>query len=239
MKKRDVILLLLVGFFLVTAMLLSLTNSSRQKSLENYAVARKAVIESMEFKKSEPASSTEDSESSEPVKFDSKPKLKRLPTKDDTINFQPSITGVGVVLTKAYIGALKRFESAVWNVNPDAANKFNIEIGLQARLIGDVETARKHYWEALKRERQPEKRNRICGYLAWLEEDTRVAEMLLEKSCDDDDTNALIKAIFIAARTGSDELQDYYFQRLEKANPEHAEEIEKRFDRNRKRNKTH
>jgi len=115
--------------------------------------------------------------------------------------------------TGAWLGALKRVESAVWLAKPDSIGSFVLEIGTESFQMGDFTTARDYLREALRTEKRDFSRGWICGWLAWLEEDPEVAMALLQESCASGNALQLRDAMHLAILTNSDDLADYYFRR--------------------------
>ena len=123
-------------------------------------------------------------------------------------------TGLGRAFMKVYIAGLKRVESSIWLVRPDLVERFDVEIGYQSLRFGDIDAARNYLREAVPRLDDGFWRSYMKGNLAWLEEDPRVTERLLEESCADDDPHLLWNAVELTSETGSDQLRDYYANRL-------------------------
>jgi hypothetical protein len=115
--------------------------------------------------------------------------------------------------TGAWLGALKRVESAVWLVKPGSTGSFAIEIGSESFQMGDFTTARNYLREALRTGKRDFSREWICSWLAWLEEDPEVATALLQESCASGNALSLRDAMHLAIFTNSDDLADYYFKR--------------------------
>lgn len=120
------------------------------------------------------------------------------------------------LLTWGYLGALKPAESLVWLVSPESARGFEVEIGREAFVNGDVETARNYLREALRKETGDWSRAWICSMLAWLEDDPEVATALLRESClggNGRDRYRLMEALDLCILTRSDALAEHYFGR--------------------------
>lgn len=94
------------------------------------------------------------------------------------------------------------------------------EVGRWSLHLGDFDAARSHLREAVRVEKDESWRKTLGALLAWVEEDPKVATVLLEQSCSGQPYAAMpevwapLNALELAVMTGSDELADYYFQRF-------------------------
>ena len=122
--------------------------------------------------------------------------------------------------TRAYLGGLKRVESASWLSSGDSSRGFALEIGYESYRMGDFETAKKYLREALRIEQEQFRREHICSMLAWLEEDPEIAAALLRESCVSGNRHRLSQAMTLTVVTGSDGLADHYFKRWANAIPQ-------------------
>jgi len=140
--------------------------------------------------------------------------LVRLPTREEIFREKDNYRGFDRAFMKVYIAGLKRVESSIWLARPDLVERFDAEIGIESLRFGDVDAARDYLREAVTRMEDGFWRSYLKGKLAWIEDDPRVAERLLEQSCADDNPRLLWNAVLLADETGSDQLRDYYANRL-------------------------
>lgn len=152
------------------------------------------------------------------------PRLKRAPSPDEIAGrFRPA-QGVGRIITAAKVGFAKRLDGALYALNPEKCKRFAAAIAIDSADLGDFDTARTYFREALEADAPPRIHKHICVSLAWLEDDPGVAEKLLERACAGDDYDyGLYSAARLADATGSIELRDHYVARLRKVNPKMAE----------------
>ncbi|MBI5092912.1 MAG: hypothetical protein HZB26_10780 [Candidatus Hydrogenedentes bacterium] len=90
----------------------------------------------------------------------------------------------------------------------------------------DWETAKRLYRQALDCRSNTRHTAQVCYIrLAWMEDDPKVADRLLELACPSGDESpyVLTEAASLAYLTGSRELFDYYFDRLQQLDPQQAE----------------
>lgn len=103
-------------------------------------------------------------------------------------------------------------EAVLWFLNAGAA----------AEALHDWQTATNYYREVLDSSPDESLRRLSCCRLAWLEEDSGVAERLLELSCESDDPYCMLEAIRLAEATGSGALREHYLARLKALDTESA-----------------
>jgi hypothetical protein len=127
--------------------------------------------------------------------------------------------------TRAYLVGLKRAETVVWKIAPESVGGFVSEIAYESSRMGDWDSAKTWFREALREETRPGMREHICGKLAWFEDDPETAATLLRYSCASDSPHRLQNATILAIVTGSDALADHYFRRWVKVEaPEQLEQ---------------
>ena len=237
MKKREVVIVIVIVFCTMLVALLHVATGIRQRAFETEWSVPSAVPvavvpptpqrvadgESASTSEQEPSSDPESANPDLPESDQNDTSeetssqtahLVRLPGREEILRKNHQYGGFDRAFMKTYIGGLKMVESTIWLANPDFAEKFAGEIGSESLRYGDLETARDYLREAAQHKQNGFWRNVSMARLAWLEEDPRVVERLLEESCADDDWFALRNATELTEVTGSEQLRDYYAARL-------------------------
>jgi hypothetical protein len=189
MKKRDVIIIAVVGACIVLLAVFQVTLTVRQNAFETRESL--SVVEPggsasenvSDIDNSGDVSATEDEEEqTDAEKTEAGIHLARLPTRDEILAAKDTTRGADRAFMKVYIGGLKRFESAAWIADKEFAEKFAGEIGSESLNLGDLETARDYLRIAVKTESKDRWRHLFQGRLAWVEEDPQEVERLLGQS---------------------------------------------------------
>ena len=245
MKGFGRVIIVLVVFLAVVIMLLQLASTARRQALESKQESTLAILERLgELEHTTPPREphpgrgppqetgeisqvrVEENESEEHRQ--DLPPLKRAPNADEIAQrFRPE-QGAARTFAAIRLGFAKRMDGVFYALKPKKCKVNAVAIASEALSIGDLDTARTYFREGLEADAPPRIHKNICAQLAWLEDDPRVIEKLLERACAGDDYDY---ALFIAARladvTGSVELRDHYVERLRKVNPEMAGAFDK------------
>ncbi|GAF81571.1 unnamed protein product, partial [marine sediment metagenome] len=168
-------------------------------------------------------------------------RLKRVPTREEAFvefwqhlaiqskQWRHKVTASFFKGIEPFVARVSEVEGreALWHVGFEAVRSGDLETGqvyLREAYEGYVNASgRLHRWH-------DERIASTAMHLAWLEDDPEVAVRLLEKACAVESpfqTGRVVQAARLAAVTGSEELRDYYVERLRKVNPEMA----RAFDR--------
>lgn len=231
MRKREVVIVIVVVSCTLLVALLHVATGVRQRAFETEWSVPSAVPVAVDpptpqkvaDNESVPAGGQESISKPESDQNDTSEEtssqsahLARMLTREERFrHFDARATkGLDRVFMKVYIAGLKRVESAIWLVRPDLAKGFTADIGIESLGVGDVDAARDYLREAIPHLEDGFRRSYLKGSLAWLEDDPRVAERLLEQSCADNKPRLLWNAVELTSETGSDQLREDYANRI-------------------------
>lgn len=94
------------------------------------------------------------------------------------------------------------------------------ERGCVCAARGNYEEARESFADYLRHSDDPVKKQQVCAYMAWLQDDPEMAARYMELACSDSQPVCLVICYNLALESGSEELRRHYRALLDRAMPE-------------------
>ena len=151
------------------------------------------------------------------------PCLTRAPSREEASEYFSRYEGLELAKARWRLALARLEDACLWVFGDEGGAHDSLKLGYDSVFVGDFGAARRYLWEEVEAEHE-DLRLGACMLLLYLEDDPRICTHLLQSVCETDAVSLLTFAIKFCDEMESEDLRNYYLQRLRAAAPEHAED---------------